>query len=70
MSEIIQTDLFGNVIINKFEDVHESKSKPKDISDTIETEYIIEVVCKNERDQENIYNELTKSGKICRVLTL
>ena len=70
MSEIIQTDLFGNVIIEKSEDVYESKSKPKDISDTIETEYIIEIVCKDEHDQETTYNELTKSGRICRVLTL
>ena len=50
MSELIQTDLFGNVIIKKSEDVYESKSKPKDISDTITTEYIIEVVCKDEKD--------------------
>ena len=70
MSEIIQTDLFGNVIIKQSDDVYESKSKPKDISDTIKTEYIIEIICKDERHQEEIYNELTKSGKKCRVLTL
>ena len=43
---------------------------PKDITDTIETEYRLEIVCDSEREQEQLYNELTAKGYICRVLTL
>lgn len=65
-----QLDLFGNPIIDDSEDVYKTKTKPKDLSNEIETEYIIEIVCKNEKNQEETYNNLTKNGYICRVLTL
>lgn len=51
------------------EDIREEKV-PKDITDTIETEYRLEIVCDSEREQEQLYNELTAKGYICRVLTL
>ena len=62
-------DLFGNVIIDSSEDVYQSK-KIKDLSSQTQTEYIIEVVCTDEKHQEQMYNELKAKGLKCRVLTL
>lgn len=72
MTQKVQTDLFGNVIVSDEENVYVNSKpkKQKDLSDEIETEYLIEVVCKDEKHQEEMYNELTKRGLVCRVLTL
>jgi hypothetical protein len=43
---------------------------PEDISDTIKTEYKIEVVCRDEEHQEKVYNKLIEDGYECRILTL
>jgi hypothetical protein len=67
----METDLFGNIIINDADNVYLNKKvKIKDLSNDTKTEYCIEVVCIDEKQQEEIYNELTKKGFICRVLTL
>lgn len=42
----------------------------KDLSSTIENLYRIEVTCKDEEHQENIYNKLIDQGYECRLLTL
>lgn len=42
----------------------------KDLSSTIENLYRIEVTCKDEEHQENIYNKLIEQGYECRLLTL
>ena len=42
----------------------------KDLSSTIENLYRIEVSCKDEEHQENIYNKLIEQGYECRLLTL
>ena len=42
----------------------------KDLSSTIESLYRIEVICKDEEHQENIYNKLIEQGYECRLLTL
>ena len=42
----------------------------EDIGDFIEDEFIIEVEATTEREQEQIFNELTNKGYKCRVLTL
>ncbi len=67
----IQTDLFGNVIINKEDDVYKTPDNVRvnDLSGKVETQYLIEIVCDDERDQQNIYNELNAKYK-CRILTL
>lgn len=44
--------------------------KPEDVSDTGEMEYKIEVTCKNEAEQEQMYNKLIAEGYECRLLTL
>jgi hypothetical protein len=67
----METDLFGNIILNDADNVYLNKTaKIKDLSDDTKTEYCIEVVFDDEKKQEEMYNELTKKGYLCRVLTL
>ena len=42
----------------------------KDLSDTLEMEYKLEITCISEEEQEKMFNELTEKGISCRVLTL
>jgi ParB-like chromosome segregation protein Spo0J len=42
----------------------------KDLSSTIDNLYRIEIVCKDEEHQENMYNKLIEQGYECRLLTL
>jgi hypothetical protein len=65
-----QFDLFGNIIVKDSENVYISKSKQIDLSSEISVDYVLEIICKSETDQENMYNKLTKEGYKCRVLTL
>ena len=44
--------------------------KEPDISDDIKSLYRIEVICKDEEHQENVYNKLLMEGFECRLLTL
>jgi ParB-like chromosome segregation protein Spo0J len=41
-----------------------------DLSDTIKTEFRIEVICKDEEEQEKTYNKLIEQNYECRILTL
>lgn len=68
----MNTDLFGNPIVSNEDNVyiHKKSTPPKDLSDQIETEYLLEITCKDEKHQEEMYNKLTKEGFKCRVLTL
>jgi ParB-like chromosome segregation protein Spo0J len=50
--------------------VKEIKSEENDLSDKIESLFRIEVICKDEEMQENIYNKLIEQGYECRLLTL
>jgi ParB-like chromosome segregation protein Spo0J len=45
-------------------------SELKDLSNTIDNLYRIEIVCKDEEHQENTYNKLIEEGYECRLLTL
>jgi ParB-like chromosome segregation protein Spo0J len=47
-----------------------SEEELKDLSDTIDNLYRIEIVCKDEEHQENTYNKLIEQGYECRILTL
>ena len=40
-----------------------------DISDSIGEEFRVEIELKSENEQQELYNELTKKGYICRLLT-
>lgn len=42
----------------------------KDLSDDIEQEYVIEVHCKDEAQQEVLFNEMQERGFECNILTL
>ena len=42
----------------------------EDLSDKLELQYKIEVEVISEKEQEQLYNELTKKGYKCRILTL
>ena len=48
----------------------EEKKELKDISDSIESCFRIEIELENEEEQEKLYNELINKGHICRILTL
>jgi hypothetical protein len=47
-----------------------SEASTKDLSERIESKFMIEVICASESEQEQLYNELTKKGYQCRLLTL
>ena len=47
----------------------EQNNDVKDISDNISEEYRVEIELISEREQEQVYNELTKKGYKCRILT-
>jgi ParB-like chromosome segregation protein Spo0J len=42
----------------------------KDLSDKIQSQFRIEVICIDEESQENTYNKLIEQGYECRLLTL
>lgn len=46
------------------------ESQQEDISEKIKTEFKIEVICSNEKEQELFYNKLIEEGYECRILTL
>ena len=48
----------------------DAKDELKDLSDTINNLYRIEITCKDEEHQENSYNKLIEQGYECRLLTL
>jgi ParB-like chromosome segregation protein Spo0J len=51
-----------------FEQVEEKE--PDDLSDKIKSEFRIEVICKDEKEQELTYNKFIGEGYECRLLTL
>jgi ParB-like chromosome segregation protein Spo0J len=53
-----------------FEVAESEEDELNDLSDKIKSEFRIEVICKDEEHQENIYNKLIEEGYECRLLTL
>lgn len=49
---------------------NDNETELKDLSSTIESLYRIEIICKDEEQQENSYNKLIEQGYECRLLTL
>ena len=47
----------------------EQNNDVNDISDNISEEYRVEIELNSEREQEQVFNELTKKGYTCRILT-
>lgn len=52
------------------EDFTKDNNSGKDLSDSLEIEYKIEITLQNESEQEELYNKLTQEGYECRILTL
>jgi ParB-like chromosome segregation protein Spo0J len=48
----------------------DEEKEEKDLSDSIEIGYKIEINCSSEFEQEKLYNELIERGIECRILTL
>jgi len=48
----------------------DAENELKDLSSEIENLYRIEITCKDEEHQENVYNKLIEQGYECRLLTL
>ena len=46
------------------------QEEKEDLSDSIKTDYRIEVICQNEKEQEITYNKLIEMNYECRILTL
>ena len=47
----------------------EQNNEVNDISNNISEEYRVEIELNSEREQEQVFNELTKKGYKCRILT-
>jgi ParB-like chromosome segregation protein Spo0J len=54
--------------IPDFKQIEESEAD--DLSDKIKSEYRIEVICRDETEQEQTYNKLIEQNYECRLLTL
>ena len=63
-----QLEDWGLDMPNDFNIIEEKEQN--DLSDKIESLFRIEVICKDEETQENIYNKLIEQGYECRLLTL
>jgi ParB-like chromosome segregation protein Spo0J len=46
------------------------EAEHQDLSDKIQSQFRIEVICNDEESQENTYNKLIEQGYECRLLTL
>lgn len=47
----------------------EKKDRP-DLSEQLDVQFRVEITCADEREQENLFNELSERGYQCRILTL
>ena len=73
--DILAND-WDSVLLNEYGlDVWENEDDKKfdtdvnDISDSIGEEFRVEIELKSENEQQELYNELTKKGYTCRLLT-
>ena len=48
----------------------EEEKEMEDLSDKLKSEFKIEIICKDETEQEQIYNKLIEQNYECRLLTL
>ncbi|CAB4203939.1 ParB/Sulfiredoxin [uncultured Caudovirales phage] len=51
-------------------DKHLEEADLKDLSDKLKSEFKIEIICKDEEEQEKTYNKLIEENYECRLLTL
>jgi ParB-like chromosome segregation protein Spo0J len=48
----------------------EEENEMEDLSDKLKSEFKIEIICKDEAEQEQTYNKLIEQNYECRLLTL
>lgn len=73
LTDLFDTDKLEDIGFNLDELpnlVEDTEEEIKDLSDDIEIDFKIEVSLISEKDQEQLYNRLTKDGYECRILTL
>lgn len=52
------------------EDDSDNEKDAVDLSDELNPDFKIEITCKDESEQEELYNRLKEEGLVCRILTL
>ncbi len=65
--EVVDLEAWG-LDIPQFDTVE--KQEMEDLSDKIKSMFKIEVICKDEQEQERTYNKLIEQNYECRLLTL
>lgn len=65
--EVVDLEAWG-LDIPQFEKANDEDLE--DLSDKIKSMFIIEVICKDEQEQEKTYNKLIEQNYECRLLTL
>lgn len=70
MEEMELESLESVNVMSSETDAPEEEIDKKDLSNNIDVIYKIEITCVNEKEQEQLFNELTNKGYECRVLTL
>jgi hypothetical protein len=65
--EVVDLEAWG-LDIPQFDTVEELEME--DLSDKIKSMFKIEVICKDEQEQEKTYNKLIEQNYECRLLTL
>jgi hypothetical protein len=65
--DVVDLEAWG-LEIPQFDTVEEQEME--DLSDKIKSMFKIEVICKDEQEQEKTYNKLIEQNYECRLLTL
>lgn len=69
-AELIEAEVGEATAVEWGVEVTDKLDEQDDLSDKIKSEFRIEVICKDELEQENTYNKLIEQNYECRLLTL
>ncbi len=70
LENIIDIDMSEFGFDFNLDDEEQTHAEREDLSDEVKEEFQIIIECKDESQQEELYQKLTEEGLICRVLTL
>lgn len=70
LENIIDIDMSEFGFDFNLDDEEQTHAEREDLSDEVKEEFQIIIECKDEGQQEELYQKLTEEGLICRVLTL
>jgi arsenate reductase-like glutaredoxin family protein len=65
----MELPIFDTELLNE-KDYETKEPDKKDLSDSLTTEFVLEIRLESEIEQENLYNEMNSKGYKCRILTL